>query len=254
MEDFEKHLARLHQEFLDYANDSIGQLDKMLDGAAQRGELEPSEMVDLARIVHSLKGSGGTFGFTNLTILAHRCEDYISASDSGAPLNIDDVRTFVDRLGDVIDGRISNDGPIDTVVRSLPMRSRFNVSDVTATEVEVGLIMEPGAQARLVTKELEACGYRVTGVQSSIQGIGYVYQTRPDCVFVSANMPGMDGVDLICALKAMKATKDIPCALLTSFTRDNPLLQALPESVPIVRKGKEFGDDLAEALQKLGLI
>ncbi|WP_193170454.1 ATP-binding response regulator [Nisaea nitritireducens] len=254
MEDFEKHLARLHQEFLDYANDSIGQLDKMLDGAAERGELEPSEMVDLARIVHSLKGSGGTFGFTNLTILAHRCEDYISASDSGAPLKISDIRIFVDRLGDVIDGRISNDGPIDTVVRSLPMRSRFDVSDVTATEVEIGLIMEPGAQARLVTKELEACGYRVTGVQSSIQGIGYVYQTRPDCVFVSANMPGMDGVDLICALKAMKATKDIPCALLTSFTRDNQLLKTLPETVPIVRKGKEFGDDLAEALQKLGLI
>lgn len=254
MENFEKHLARLHQEFLDYANDSIGQLDKMLDSAAERGELEASEMVDLARVVHSLKGSGGTFGFTNLTILAHRCEDYISASDSGAPLKIADVRLFVDRLADVIDGRISSDGPIDTVVRSLPMRSRFDVSDVTATEVEIGLIMEPGAQARLVTKELEACGYRVTGVQSSIQGIGYVYQTRPDCVFVSANMPGMDGVDLICALKAMKATKEIPCALLTSFTKDNKLLQALPNTVPIVRKGKEFGDDLAEALQKLKLI
>lgn len=254
MENFEKHLARLHQEFLDYANDSIGQLDKMLDSAAERGELAASEMVDLARIVHSLKGSGGTFGFTNLTILAHRCEDYISASDSGAPLKIADVRLFVDRLADVIDGRISSDGPIDTVVRSLPMRSRFDVSDVTATEVEIGLIMEPGAQARLVTKELEACGYRVTGVQSSIQGIGYVYQTRPDCVFVSANMPGMDGVDLICALKAMKATKEIPCALLTSFTKDNKLLQALPNTVPIVRKGKEFGDDLAEALQKLKLI
>ncbi len=254
MDDFEKHLERLHQEFIDSANDSIGQLDEMLDRAAKRGEISPLEMVDLARVVHSLKGSGSTFGFTNLTILAHRCEDYISASDSGAPLKIADVRLFVDRLGDVIDGRISNDGPIDTVVRSLPMRSRFNVSDVTATEVEVGLIMEPGAQARLVTKELEACGYRVTGMQSSIQGIGYIYQTRPDCVFVSANMPGMDGVDLICALKAMKVTKDIPCALLTSFTKDNKLLKALPETVPIVRKGKEFGDDLAEALQKLGLI
>ena len=254
MEDFEKHLARLHQEFLDYANDSIGQLDKTLDAAAERGELEASEMLDLTRIVHSLKGSGGTFGLTNLTILAHRCEDYIAASDTGAPLNIADVRTYIDRLGDVIDGRISSDGPIDTIVRSLPMRSRFDVSDVTATEVEVGLVMEPGAQARLVTKELEACGYRVTGMQSSIQSIGYIYQTRSDCVFVSANMPGMDGVDLICALKAMKVTKDIPCALLTSFTKDNQLLQALPESVPVVRKGKDFGDDLADALQKLGII
>ena len=47
MEDFEKHLARLHQEFLDYANDSIGQLDKTLDAASERGELEASEMLDM---------------------------------------------------------------------------------------------------------------------------------------------------------------------------------------------------------------
>lgn len=254
MEDFEKHLEMLHQEFLDSSSDSLLQLDTMLDGAAERGEILQSEMVNLARIVHSLKGSGGTFGFTNLTILAHRFEDYIAASESGIPIKIEDVRHFVDLLGDVIDGRISSDGPIDTIVRSLPMRSRFDVSDVTVTNVEVGLIMDPGAQARLVTKELEACGYRVTGIQSSIQGFSYIYQTRPDCVFVSANMPGMDGVDLICAIKAMKATKDIPCALLTAFNRDNQLLQALPETVPIVRKGKYFGDDLAEALQKLRLI
>lgn len=254
MEDFEKHLAQLHQEFLDHANDSVAQLDRMLDGAAEEGQLGEREMFDLARIVHSLKGSGSTFGFTNLTILAHRFEDYIGASDSSAPIKLGDIRFFVDRIGDVIDGRISSDGPIDTVVRALPMRSRFDIADVSVTEIEVGLVMEPGAQARLVTKELEACGYRVTHVQSSIQAIGYVYQTRPDCVFVSANMPGMDGVDFVRALKAMKATEAIPCALLTAFDRGNQLLQGLPESVPIVRKGSHFGDDLADALQTLGLL
>lgn len=254
MEDFEKHLAQLHQEFLDQANDSIAQLDGMLDAAAERGGLGGSELVSIARIVHSLKGSGGTFDYPNLTVLAHRLEDYLSASDASAPLKLEDVRIFVDRIGDVVDGRISREGPIDTIVRSLPMRSRFDIADVSITEIEVGLIMEGGAQARLVTKELEACGYRVTHLQSSIQAIGYVYQTRPDCVFVSANMPGLDGVDFVRALKAMKATESIPCALLTAFARDNQLLRGLPDSVPVVRKGAQFGDDLADALQKLGLL
>ncbi|WP_193180227.1 ATP-binding response regulator [Nisaea sediminum] len=254
MEDFEKHLAQLHQEFLDQANDSIAQLDGMLDAAVERGGLETSELVNIARIVHSLKGSGGTFDYPNLTVLAHRFEDYLGASDVSAPLKLEDVRIFVDRIGDVVDGRISREGPIDTIVRSLPMRSRFDIADVSITDVEVGLIMEGGAQARLVTKELEACGYRVTHLQSSIQAIGYVYQTRPDCVFVSANMPGLDGVDFVRALKAMKATEAIPCALLTAFARDNQLLRGLPDSVPIVRKGAQFGDDLADALQNLGLL
>ncbi|UUX50333.1 response regulator [Nisaea acidiphila] len=254
MEDFEKHLAQLHQEFLDHSNDRVAHLDDMLDAASAKGELEPGAQIELARIVHSLKGSGTTYGYPNLTIIAHRLEDYLAASDGSESLSLKDIRIFVDRIGDVIDGRISQDGPIDTIVRSLPMRSRFDVSDVTITEIEVDLIMEPGAQARLVTKELEACGYRVTHVQSSIQAIGYVYQTRPDCVFVSANMPGLDGVDFVRALKAMRATEEIPCALLTAFSRDNQLLQGLPESVPVIRKGKYFGDDLADALQKLGLL
>lgn len=254
MENFEKHLAQLHQEFLDYANDSIAQLDAMLEEADGSGALRPEQMVELARTVHSLKGAGGTFGFTNLTILAHRFEEYIATSQTGAPLSLKDIQTYVDRLGDVVDGTISNDGPIDMVVRSLPMRSHFDVSDVTVNEIEVGLVMEGGAQARLVTKELEACGYRISHIQSSIQAIGYVYQTRPDCVFVSANMPGMDGIDLVRALKAMKATEEIPCGLLTAFSRDNQLLRGLPDEVPVVRKGKDFGDDLAEALQKMGLL
>lgn len=254
MEDFEKHLAQLHQEFLDHSNDRIAYMDKVLDAAGSRGALEPAEQIELARIVHSLKGSGTTYGYPNLTVIAHRLEDYLGASDGTTQVTLGDIRIFVDRIGDVIDGRISRDGPIDTIVRSLPMRSRFDVSDVTITEIEVGLIMEPGAQARLVTKELEACGYRVTHIQSSIQAISYVYQTRPDCVFVSANMPGIDGVDFIRALKVMRATEDIPCALLTAFSRDNQILQALPESVPVIRKGTHFGDDLADALQTLGLL
>lgn len=254
MEDFEKHFARLQEEFLDFATDSVQTLDRIVDDADRQRELTPAAMVELARIVHSIKGMGSNFGYNNLTILAHRLEDFLSSVDTLGAADLADLRYYVDRFGDVVDGTISRDGPIDTVVRALPMRSRFEIADVTVAKVEVGLVMEAGAQFRLVAKELAACGYRVMPVHSSLQAVEYVYLTRPDLVIVSANMPGMDGIDLVRALKAMRATEAIPCALLTAFDRDSKALQAVPKSVPIIRKGKEFGDDLAQALQSVGLL
>jgi len=61
----------------------------------------------------------------------------------------------------------------------------------------------------------------------------------------------ISGVDLAAALTAMPATRNLPVALLTSFSWGHSSLQELPPRVPLIRKGPSFGDDLAEALARL---
>ena len=75
-------------------------------------------------------------------------------------------------------------------------------------------------------------------------------QTRPDMVIASMELSEMTGIDLSCAFAAMPQTHAMPFALLTSYSWGNPALDRLPPRAALLRKGKEFGGDLAEALAR----
>ncbi|MFX7820747.1 response regulator, partial [Acinetobacter baumannii] len=75
-----------------------------------------------------------------------------------------------------------------------------------------------------------------------------ISRTRPDFVIVSAVLDELSGIDVASALTAMPSTRNIPIALLTSYTWGHPSLHDLPTRVAIIRKGNSFGSDLAEFL------
>jgi CheY-like chemotaxis protein len=105
----------------------------------------------------------------------------------------------------------------------------------------------------VVARELAACGYRVSTVLDPIEALELILETRPDFVITSMVMPCMSGVDLACALNAMPATKTIPVALLTSLEPGHPDLAPLPMNTGLIRRGAQFGDDLADVLQRFGI-
>jgi len=61
-DNFEKTLEHLKTDYI--------------EGSGDKG----ADFVDLQRDIHSLKGSAGTFGFSSVTIVAHRLKDYIEAT------------------------------------------------------------------------------------------------------------------------------------------------------------------------------
>ena len=67
-------------------------------------------------------------------------------------------------------------------------------------------------------------------------------------VVISAVMPELSGIDLTVALSAMPETRNIPVALITSLEPGDEQLGFVPDRVPVIRKGADFGDDLAQAL------
>ena len=162
---------------------------------------------------------------------------------------IEAIRTHLDLVSDILEGRISPDADAAQVVRTLPARpSSFSVDDLDIRNVEVMLVMLYGAQTRYVEREMQQCGYRVTIVTSTISALEQAIFTKPDLIIINAVMPGLSGIDLAVALQAMPQTRNTPSALITSFEPGDEQLRFLPERVPIIRKGKTFGDDLAEAL------
>ena len=250
---FEDLMVQLRQEFLDTAEDHLSEIDAMLR-RLRPNTGDDASLSDIRRRVHSLKGMGGTFGYPLITVISHRMEDYMAGLDELAGPNLEDAQIFVDRMRDVVDGVFQPDDPnTAAIVRALPDKTGFDVAEVGKTDVEVMLVSPKDTASLFVERELRACGYRVVNESSSFSAFEHVVRTRPDMIIATAVMEGLSGVDLACALAAMPATRSIPFALLTSFEDSDAALRDLPSTIPVIHKGANFGDDLADALDRCGI-
>ena len=244
----------LRQEVLDEARELIQELNFRLDDFRHDriGQTELREHV--ARTAIKIRTQAGNVGVRLLGTIAHRLEDFIVNLKELPPRVVDDLQIFVDRLEDVIDGRLALDSDASLVVRNLPAKLGFSESDIEVRNIEVMLVMLHGTAAHYVERELQQCGYRVNTVSTVFEAFPMIVRTKPDLVIISAIMPELDGINLAIGLAAMPATRNIPLALITSLDSDTEHLQYLQSNTPVIRKGASFGDELYTALDNLFLI
>jgi len=252
----EEMMARLRLEFQETADDRLGEMEELLNAARKGAADDPDNMDSFRRLAHSLKGMGGTFGYPLISVISHRLEDFLEDAEILEAALIDDTQIFLDRMRDVMDGVFEPDDPkTSEIVRALPAkRSAFDISSAKVLDIEVMTVMPKGMTTKIVENELKACGYRVNNVENPFEALQLTVRTKPDMIVTSGILPGLSGVDLACALKAMPATCDIPVLLFTSYDAEHASLVALPDTVSLVRKGNMFSEDLAEALLASGLM
>jgi CheY-like chemotaxis protein len=237
MINMDEYESRLMREFVDLATDALARAAR------------DSSLRDIAMIVQQLKGQGAAFEYPNVTLVAHRAEDLLATAGNGVDLS--KLQSYLDRIDEILLGELPKQGDVDKVLERLPPLGGFSVDDVEIPDLEAVLVALPGTQARLVRRELAACGYPSVLIGNTFEALNYIHRVQPDFVLASAVMPGLTGIELLVALKAIKATRHIPCALFTSLDEASRDLQDLPSGIPIVRKGASFSNDLADALSTL---
>ena len=251
---FEEVAESVRQEARDETQELLSELDVLL------GEVrhDPDRIDDFAaKARHAsliFKKQAGTVGLRLIGTIAHRMENYLSSVRELPPRAVDDMQIYIDKLSDVLEGRIDMNADASSLVRSLPSRVSFSEDDIVVQNIEVMLVMLHGTASHYVERELKQCGYRVTVVTTVFEAFPLVVRTKPDFIIISAIMPELYGIDLAVGLSAMPSTRNIPLALITSLDADDEQLQFLPQSIPIIRKGASFGDDLFKALDDLFLI
>ena len=240
-------------EALDEARDVVAGLEVRMQ-QIRGGTLAPDKAaILLAQDASNLRLKAKAVNLPGLTPLSHRLDEYLANAKEVTVKNLDDLQRFSDRISAVLDGETIPVEEIATVIRDLPHKSTFEVSDVTVTDTEVTLILPQKTAARVVERELAACGYRVSTVLDPIEAFAIILETKPDLVITTAVMPRLSGIDLACAMAAMPSTKGIPVAVLTSLEPNHPDLRALPMNVGIIRRGENFGNDLADTLQRFNI-
>ncbi|MGE5203861.1 MAG: response regulator, partial [Acidobacteriota bacterium] len=204
----------LEREFLDEAHDTVMNLTLVLH-AVRGGQTPAIEALSrIRREVSTLRLRGRSVRIPGLSVIANRLEDYVFEVETLAPQHLDSLQTFLDQIGRVLDGSQTDTADI---VRALPVNPTFDPSEITIQNVEIILVEPQRTTARIVARELKACGYRVTVANGPFEALELVMRIRPDLVVASATLGELSGIDLGCALASMPKTRHIPFALLTSF-------------------------------------
>ena len=248
-------IDQLALEYRDGATDLLAGADDILTAARDGAEISPADRDTLYRAAHNLKGLAASFGHSLTSVVAHRFEDFLAELKDLKPQHVAGLQKFVDTLGDLVDGTVKeNSINVAEFIRKLPSRPSQDFGDVTVQDIEVFVVMPDDAVSRHVMRELQACGYRVNREGNSFKAIEIAAMTRPDLVIVTGVLDALSGVDVVSAFRAMPATTNIPVALITADTREEAVADGLPDSVPVIRKGADFGDDLTDALSAVGIL
>jgi FixJ family two-component response regulator len=87
---------------------------------------------------------------------------------------------------------------------------------------------------------LRSADFNPLAFASAEEYLGVCGDTRPDCLIVDVNLPGMSGVELLCRLAS--SSKATPAILITARD-DRATLERIERasSVPLLRK--PFGDE-----------
>lgn len=246
-------VAELRTEAIDTVEDRLQNLQEAIR-EFQEGTIAGDHALATVRLeAHSLKSVAASFDMKALKVLCHRFEDYFFNVSELKQENCADILFFGDRMAECLEAFI-NDQEVDVsqLMRKLPNKGGFEVGDIMVSEIEVMLVMEPGTATKIVTRELLECGYRMINVASTMDAIQLIPSMKPDAVIVSRVMPELSGIDLACALQAMPTTRDIPVALIATSQKEK--YKDLPSTVPVLRKGSTFADDVADVFVKLGIL
>lgn len=242
----------LQSEFLDEARDRLGEMEECLNDA-YTGQIESSEaLIKLRREAHTLKGMGNAFGFPLITVLTHRLEDYLSNLIEPTAENSMDIQYYIDRTWDIVRrGENPADDETKEILRALPVfRSQQN-ANADELDTEILLVCDSKTIGRKIGTDLTAYGFRIINTSSALDAISMAVSMRPDIIIASDVMKGLSGFDLVRALSAMHATKDIPLAVFTSFDLEHPEVLALADKIPVVHLGPDVSDELTLALTEL---
>ena len=241
------------EDVLADARDLLAEMEIRLQQIRTGSEDQSDAATAFLQHAANLRLKARTVDVPGLGPLTHRLEDYLAGLSAIEDRHINDLQTFADKIADVLDGEPVSRDEVAAVVRELPKKAVFELGDIVIAEVDVTLVMPQRSAARIVQRELAACGYLVHTILDPFEALELIVETKPDFVITSMVMAKLSGVDLACALAAMPTTRRIPVALLTSMSLDDPSFAALPPNVGIIRRGPHFGDDLAHVLERFNI-
>jgi CheY-like chemotaxis protein len=129
-------------------------------------------------------------------------------------------------------------------------------NSLTSKQRKTVLVVEDSAtQAQTIRVLLEENGLSVICAVDGPSGLNVAQAVYPDLVVMDVNMPGMDGFQVLQALKNDPATAGIPIVMLTSSSTPEAAMTGLTAgAIDYIPKDVFAMQVLVETIRQMGLI
>lgn len=216
MSDVSDILEKLREGFLD---ELPARIDKVEDEVmASKGADTYDE---LFRMVHSLKGSAGSYNFHEITKVAHSMEDVMlmlmQRNKFGTASTVDILLKFIDVLRDTTVSFIeSKVAPLDVAERLDTLRKLVFKENINI------LVVEPSKlYASLIEYSLQEIDINFTFKEDGLPALDSLLLNKYDLLITSLECPRLNGDALLAALRLVhNFNKNIKVILVTSRTED----------------------------------
>jgi len=205
-------LEQLRESFLDDLPSRVNEIEDEVMSSKNTDSYDK-----LFRMVHSLKGSAGSYSFHEVTKIAHSMEDVMLALMSrkqfGAESTIDLLLKFIDVMRDTIESLVATKRePLDIAERLDVLRAQV------FTETLKILVVEPSKlYATLIEHSLHDLAIDLTFVSDGLQALDNLLLNKYDALVISLESPRLNGDALVAAIRLTRNfNRKIKAILITS--------------------------------------
>jgi CheY-like chemotaxis protein/HPt (histidine-containing phosphotransfer) domain-containing protein len=247
--DLQMILADMRQDFIEDTGDKLEEIEQVAVRLRQGiGQLD-NNVMEIKRLMHTIKGGGGSFGFPTVSKIAHAFEDYLVTTGDIHNVHPEDILLFCDAIASILEAR---DDPDDLhanmMLRSLPT-GRGQGGRHTLDRGLAMLIMPRGVQRKIIAQELAQFGYKVNILDDPIRAIEMAITLKPDFIIATLLLERMTGLEFACILRMISTTQNINCAVVTADDLTDDLLESLPPKTTVIKKGPLFAPQLMKFIR-----
>lgn len=202
--------------------------NRLRDVEMVRAAVEGGDFESVGRIAHNMQGSGGSFGFDDLTAvgveLERAAQDRNRSEIARLLLRLEAYLSSIDLVVPEPDNAAAGAGRLamDATAAGVTVGER----EQTDADAEILLVDDQEMNAVIMRRYLVREGYEVRWLPSGSEALTALEgRPLPSLILLDVIMAGMNGFEVCRRIKSSSVTCAIPVMLVTSFDRRSEILQ-----------------------------
>ena len=244
----EQLLVELQNQYLQQLPLQVDEIENLSLNLEKSGQL--GDYQHLLRKVHSLKGSGGTYGFHILSTICHQFEDFLTEIENKLPqlstTSVDIIMKYVDLLRETQTLLAQNSldkysAQLQTQLQSIKRQGQHQSQSI--------LVIDSAQTAVAIYKNaLKELDVTLSSESDPFNALKRLMIEKFDLVITSREFNHMTADALIAALRLSKnANQNIPVILVSSS--NNLSKEKIAQPFAILKKSPQMPKDLAEIVK-----